>query len=172
MPSHPAHNTISDQPGAKVAAWLNSLFTVIVALGTFGTSVTFSYVVSGIRAPVVHARFSTVEFEVFISLSWLLFLLALAFATLFSTLLAFYNEQAIADWQNPDRAKRLLIQWTATITTAILYGLVIAAFIFLSLVITAYSPTVGWVACGFTTAFGFGGFIAITIQCPLFRRKR
>lgn len=55
----------------------------------------------------------------------------------------------------------------ATVTSLLLYGLVIAAFIVMALVVTAYSFVVGWVAIGFTAVFGIGGFLSIGIQSPL-----
>lgn len=163
----------SNEPGKKVASWLNSLFTVLVALSTLGASVTFSYVVSGIRTPTTtKSGFSNGEYETFMALSWLLFILDLAFATLFSTLLAFYQDQAVAHWQSTNKVARSYIQWSATAATALLYGMTIAAFIFLSLVITAYSLVVGWIAVGFTVLFGLGGFIAIAVQSPAFRKAK
>jgi len=163
---------ISDEPGAKVADWFNSLFTVIVALSTLGASVTFSYVVSGIRTPTgSHPTFSTKKYETFMAISWLLFMLDLAVSTLFSTLLTFFKDDAVPDWGSSNLQKRMFIQWSATLATALLYGLTIIAFIFLGLVITAYSAVVGWIAVAFTAAFGLGGFIAIVVQSPAFRKR-
>jgi hypothetical protein len=47
-----------------------------------------------------------------------------------------------------------VLQYYATVTCLVLYGLVIAAFVIMGLVVKAYSPVVGWVAVGFTATFG------------------
>ena len=62
------------------------------------------------------------------------------------------------------------MQYYASVTCLVLYGLIIAAFVVLGLVVTAYSPVVGWVAIGFTAAFGVGGLLCILIQSPLLSR--
>lgn len=61
-----------------------------------------------------------------------------------------------------------MLQYYATVTCLVLYGLVVAAFIVMGLVVTAYSFAVGWVAVGFTALFGLGGLLCIGIQSPLF----
>lgn len=60
-----------------------------------------------------------------------------------------------------------MLQYYATVTCLVLYGLVIAAFVVMGLVVTAYSFVVGWVAVGFTAVFGIGGLLCIGIQSPL-----
>lgn len=60
-----------------------------------------------------------------------------------------------------------MLQHYATVTCLVLYGLVIAAFVIMGLVVTAYSLVVGWVAVGFTATFGEGGLSCIMFQSPL-----
>lgn len=154
-----------------IADWFHNLFTVIIGLSTLGSSVTFSYVVSGIRGPKDQPKFSMKAYESFMAISWLLFILDLAISTLFSTILSFYKEQAVVNWGGPDRSKRLIIQWIATLSVALLYTLTISAFIFLALVITAYAAGVGWVALGFAVICGIGGLGSIVWQSPAFQAR-
>ena len=157
--------------GGVVTAWFHNLFTVIIGLSTLGSSVTFSYIVSGIRGPKARPRFSMKAYESFMAISWLLFIIDLAISTLFSTILSFYREQAILKWGDPDRSKRLTIQWIATLCVALLYTLTISAFIFLALVITAYAAEVGWLALGFAVSCGVGGLVSIVWQSPAFQTR-
>ena len=42
----------------------------------------------------------------------------------------------------------------------------ISAFVFLCLVVVAYSPVIGWIALGFTAAFGLIVVLGVAIQAP------
>lgn len=132
---------------------------------------TFSYVVGGLRDPIDRNPFNKAIIEAFLAISWLLFTLSLAFTTFFATILNFYSADAIKHWAEGGKRK-VLIQWYATLTSALLYGLVVVAFAFLSLVVTAYTGTVGWIALAFTLFFGVVGFGAIGYQAPLWRTSR
>ena len=168
-PSNKMRSTLDR--GGVVADWFHNLFAVIMALSTLGTSVTFSYVVSGIRGPKGEPKFSTEVYEGFMAISWLLFILDLAIATLFSTILSFYRDQAVVNWRAQDKTKRLIIQWIATLSVALLYTLTISAFIFLALVITAYAAGIGWVALAFAVICGVGGLGGIVWQSPAFQTR-
>jgi len=161
---------MSRHSGESVSTFLNGLFTTIIGIATLGASVTFSYVISNQTPSTLHASgpFSPATVQDFLSISWLLFLLVLAFASLFSTLLTFFKEHWKADWdgRNGDRS-RASVQLYASVTIAVLGGLVIAAFIFLCLVVIAYSPVVGCIALAFTAAFGLIIFISMLYHAPL-----
>jgi hypothetical protein len=107
------------------------------------------------------------QIQIYLSVSWVLFLLALAFASLASTILNFFQGQAVRDWDGGERRRKWVLQCYATLASVVLYGLVIAAFVVMGLVVTAYSFVVGWVAVGFTALFGVGGLLCIGIQSPL-----
>lgn len=57
--------------------------------------------------------------------------------------------------------------WYATVVSFALYGLLITAFVFLSLVVTAYAGPLGWIAVGFSAFFGMCGIGAIVWQSPI-----
>jgi len=161
---------MSQHSGEAVSTFLNGLFTTIIGIATLGASVTFSYVISNQTPSSLHASgtFSPAMVQEFLSISWLLFLLALAFASLFNTLLTFFKEHWKADWdgRNGDQS-RASVQLYASVAVAVLGGLVIAAFIFLCLVVIAYSTVVGWIALAFTAAFGLIILVSMFYHAPL-----
>ena len=76
----------------SVSAWFNGFFTTIIGISTLGASITFSYVLSSPTAPRSSSIFSVNHVQSFLGISWLLFLLALAFASLGSTVLIFFKD--------------------------------------------------------------------------------
>jgi len=91
---------LSKHSGSSVATFFNGLFATIIGIATLGASVTFSYVLSNNVQPPSssHPTFDAAQVQLFLALSWLLFLLALAFASLGSTLLTFFKDHWKADW--------------------------------------------------------------------------
>jgi hypothetical protein len=145
--------------------WFKAFFQIVIALSTLGASVTFNYILSEVKDPKF--LWSKPQIQVYLSISWLLFLLALAFASLASTLLNFFQGHAVRDWDGENRQRKRVLQYYVAVTCLVLYGLVIAAFVVMGLVVVAYSFVVGWVAIGFTAIFGIGGLLCIVIQSPL-----
>ena len=157
--------------GDSVAAFFNGLFQTILGISTLGASITFSYVLSNsnqqLSTPIAEPHFATQQIQLFLSISWLLFLLALAFASLGSTLLTFFKRHWQEDWDGlHGKTSQLQVQLYAVGASAIMGGLNIGAFTLLCLVVVAYSPVVGWIAVGFTGFFGIVIIIAIVNQVP------
>jgi hypothetical protein len=161
----PHIKSITKHSGLSVAAWFKAFFQIVIALSTLGASVSFNFILSDIKEP--RFLWAKAQISVYLSVSWVLFLLALAFASLASTLLNFFQAHAVRDWDGENKRRRLVLQYYATLTCLLLYGLVIAAFVFIGLVVTAYSFVVGWVAVGFTAMFGIGGLLSTVMQSPL-----
>ena len=162
---------MSKHSGASVVTFFTGLFQTILGIGTLGASVTFSYVLSNsnqqLSPPTAEPYFTVHQIQLFLSVSWLLFLLALAFASLGSTLLTFFKKHWQDDWDGlHGKTSQLNVQLYAVGASAILGGLIIGAFALLCLVVVAYSSTVGWIALGFTGFFGVIIFIAVLNQVP------
>ncbi|ETN43011.1 uncharacterized protein HMPREF1541_02169 [Cyphellophora europaea CBS 101466] len=168
--------------GASVASFFNGLFQTILAIGTLGASITFNYVLSN-AAPADsndsnvldtpnntgngEPRFSAPTVQLFLSISWLLFLLGLAFASLGQTLLTFFRKHWERDWDGVHgRTSQVTVQWYAVLAAVLMGSLVIGAFALLCLVVVAYSPVVGWIALGFTGFFGAIIVVAVVNQVP------
>jgi len=160
---------MSQHTGASVSTFFNGLFTTMIGIATLGASITFSYVLSNnTSAPSSkHPTFHQGQIQEFLAISWLLFLLALAFASLGSTLLTFFKNHWIADWDGMNgKTSQWSVQMYAVIASGLLGSLIVAAFVLLCLVVVAYTSVVGWVALGFTCFFGLVILAAVTNQAP------
>lgn len=154
-------------PAESVSAWFSGLFTTVIGVSTLGASITFNYVISNSNIPAKDSYFNRNEIQLFLGISWLLFLLSLASACLASTILTFFKDHWKKDWNGEHgKTSQRDVQLYATFATALLTGLVTSAFVFLCLVVTAYSPVIGWVALGFTAVFGLVCVIGVMYQVP------
>ena len=57
--------------------------------------------------------------------------------------------------------------WYASAVSALLFGMLIVAFVFLGMVVAAYSGAIGWVAVAFTALVGLVGMGCIVWQSPI-----
>ncbi|OAL39869.1 hypothetical protein AYO20_00781 [Fonsecaea nubica] len=160
---------ITKHPGSSVTTFYNGVFTTIIGISTLGASITFSYVLSNntstprARQPV----FNVDQIQGFLAISWLLFLLALAIASLGSTILTFFKDHWIADWDGLNgKTSQRSVQRYAIIAAALMGGLIIGAFALLCLVVVAYTAVVGWIALGFTSLIGVIILVALVTQAP------
>lgn len=173
------HDLIEIEPmakhsGASVTTFFNGLFQTILAISTLGASITFNYVLSNnqqtnpTETPLPNTRaFSVDQVQLFLAISWLLFLLALAFAALGSTLLTFFKRHWEEDWDGlHGKTSQTTVQIYAVFASSVVGGLVIGAFILLCLVVVAYSAVVGWIALGFASFFGLVMLVSIVNQVP------
>jgi hypothetical protein len=159
--------------GSSVAIFFNGLFQTILAISTLGASITFNYVLSNSNAPnssipsASTRRFSARTVQLFLAVSWLLFLLALASAALGSTLLTFFRKHWEADWDGKrGKTSQTTVQLYAVFASGVMGSLVVGAFVLLCLVVVAYEPTVGWIALGFTSFFGLIMMVSVANQVP------
>lgn len=160
---------ITKHTGSSVIVFFNGFFTTIIGISTLGTSITFAYILNDNNVPPTDNRpyFDSSLVQLLLAISWLLFLLALAFASLGSSLLTFFKEHWKEDWDGLRGEKsQFSVQMYAVCTTALIGTLTIAAFAILCLVVVAYTSIVGWIALGFTTFFGFIVLMAIWNNAP------
>lgn len=155
--------------GAAVSTFFNGLFTTIIGIATLGASITFSYVLSN-NSSIPESQnpsFGSKQIQLFLAISWLLFLLALAFASLGSTLLTFFKNHWVADWDGTNgKTSQWCVQMYAVFASGLLGALTVGAFVLLCLVVVAYSAVVGWIALGFTCFFGVVILMAVINQAP------
>lgn len=159
---------MSKHSGKSVVTFFNGLFQTIIAISTLGTSVTFSFILSAnTELSNPNAYYDQAQVSTFLAISWLLFLLGLAFASLGSTLLTFFRAHWERDWDGDHgRQSQFEVQSYAVLASTLLGGLIIAAFVFLCLVVVAYSPVVGWIALAFTGWFGLLILLSVLWQVP------
>ncbi len=160
---------MTQHPGSSVSTFFNGLFTTVIGISSLGASITFSYVLSNNTTTPLSANpvFNVHHIQLFLAISWLLFLLALANASLGSTLLTFFKEHWIADWDGGNgKTSQFEVQMYAVFAAGLMGSLIIGAFVLLSLVVVAYSAIVGWIAVGFTAFYGLLIAVGVLHQIP------
>ena len=157
----------SKPPGERLASYFENFFRTVIGIGTFGASITFSKIVESPVQPFHDYGFSPQGIQYLLATSWLLFVLVLAFTSYFASALSLWRPQAVAAFgmQNGNDRKKVL--WFATAVSALLFSLVIAAFLTLALVVVAYVGPVGWVAFAFTILCALLGYGVMIWQSPL-----
>ncbi|CZR67691.1 uncharacterized protein PAC_17590 [Phialocephala subalpina] len=164
----PAATTPPKQhPGERLANFFDNFFKTITAIATFGSSLTFSKVVSAPVTPWVDHGIPANTIQTYLSISWLLFLLDLGLVSFFAAGLSLWRPSAISWFGTEDSRKRRVVMWYATGVSVVLFGLLVTAFVFLGLVVAAYTGPVGWTAVAFTGVAGVAGFGIIVWQSPV-----
>jgi hypothetical protein len=129
----------------------------IVSISIFGAS-TFAYIFGQIKDPKdirETPQFSLQTVRTILSLAWLSFVLCLVVAGYSISFL-----KLIAKSNNSNLDHKI---WRALgiAVWCLLYGLIVIAFLFLSLVLVAYVGAVGWVTLGFV---GLAGVLSVTLM--------
>jgi hypothetical protein len=135
----------------------------VIGLSIFGAS-TFAVIVSEIANPsdlAENPRFTRETVRILLGISWLLFILALGIVALAMSLLAFQREHPTAGFNSPWRRtwERLGLLASSSIQLFVIVG-----FLFLSLVLVAYTEAVGWVAVAFTSTAATFTFVSLAVQ--------
>ena len=154
-------------PGERLASYFENFFRAVVGIATLGASLTLSKIVQTPVSPWVDYGISVDRIQTFISLSWLLFVITLVTTSILASLLSLYRPQAVDAFSTKDHHNKKIVMWVATATSMLLVGLILASFVFLSLVVVGYTGPVGWTALGFTIFFGTLGIGGIIWQSPL-----
>lgn len=162
MPTGPAQ-----LPGERLATFFDKFFTTIVGISTLGASISFSKVVSTPVKPWVDYGASEVSIQNNLSIAFLLLLIDLAITSAAASALSLYRPQAVKYFGTSDSHRRRVVMWWATVVSVVLFSLVFAAFIFLGLVVAAYTGPIGWVTVGFISIFGFFVLGVIVWQSPI-----
>lgn len=143
-----ANACAQSNPQAAFGNWFDGYLTAIISTAVLGGQVTFTVIVGDISDPATLGRhgpdagppkvFSRETVRFLVALSWLFFVSALGLAIVAK--LVFCNVPFVgADGLKPGPSSSVLI-----ILTLALNGLSVAAFLLLSVAVTAYVPIVGW----------------------------
>ncbi|KAH8807631.1 hypothetical protein F5884DRAFT_789721 [Xylogone sp. PMI_703] len=154
-------------PGERLANYFDNFFKTIVAIATLGSSLTFSKIIQTPVQPWHDYGFDKLTVQYYLANSWLFFILDLAITSFAASALSMWRPSAVAYFGTRNTKKRRKVLWYATLVTSVLFGLLIAAFTFLSLTIAAYVGPTGWIAVGAVTFFGMLGFGTILYQSPI-----
>ena len=154
-------------PGERLATYFENFFKTIVGISTLGASLTFNKIIQPPVEPWIDYGISSETVQFYISISWLLFLLALVITSAIASLMSLYRPQAIDAFATKVHKWKKRVMWAATLTSLLLLLLVFSSFVFLSLVVVAYSGPVGWVTLGFTVFFGVLAICGVIWQSPM-----
>jgi succinate dehydrogenase hydrophobic anchor subunit len=126
----------------------NNLFRGTIAVSTLGASITFQVVIQQIEADVnvsTHHTFHRKTARTFLAIAWLLFTIALGTAGLAAIVMALREDLG--------RTGRGTYERAASAMSGILLALLLAAFLFCSLAVTAYCEGAGWTGVGMSVVF-------------------
>ena len=155
------------QAGERLSDYFDNFFKTVTAVSTLGASITFSKIVQTPVTPWVDYGISKETIQNNLSLSWLFFVLDLAITSFAASALSLYRLQAVQYFGTSDSRERRIVMWWAALTTTVLLSLLIAAFIFLGLVVAAYSGPIGWFAVAFTAFYGAICLATVIWQSPI-----
>lgn len=157
----------AQHPGERLAAYFDKFFTTIVGICTLGASLSFAKIVQTPVKPWVDYGVSEIAIQNYLSIAFLLLVMDLAITSAAASALSLYRVQAISYFGTADSHERRIVMWWATLVSTVLFGMLLTAFIFLSLVVTAYTGAIGWVAVAFSSLFGLGTMAVIVWQSPI-----
>ncbi|KAI4150134.1 MAG: hypothetical protein LQ340_004245 [Diploschistes diacapsis] len=169
-PTSPAAtSTVLSGPnaGERLASYFENFFTAIIGISTLGASLTFSKIIQAPVQPWIDYGVGADSVQLYMSISWLLFLLALVITSALASLLSLYRPQAVDAFGTKIHEWKTRVMWVATFTSLLLITLIFGSFIFLSLVVVAYSGPVGWITLGCSIFFGVLAIAGIIWQSPL-----
>jgi hypothetical protein len=135
----------------------------VLSLSIFGAS-TFAIVVSEIANPSEvspDARFTRETVRSFLGIAWLLFIVALGIVAVSMSLLAYKREHPTAGFESTRKQK-----WErlGLVASSLIQVSVITAFLFLSLVLVAYTEAVGWVAVALSSIAAAFAIVSLAAQ--------
>ncbi len=131
------NRTTERRQAERVRTFFQGLFKIVVAVSTLGASFTFSLILTDIRSPS-HPIFGVDQLIFFLALSWLLFIIALTMACVFTLLLNFWGDKAIEGFYTESKW-----HWAGFVMCVSLFSLLVGAFVYVCLVITAYQERIG-----------------------------
>ena len=160
-----AKQATEDETPAEVQ-WLDSFLPSIIAVATFGGSITFSLVPAEPRAP---STFDKGKVTTFLALAWLFFLLALGYAISLALVLGFQRKvitDTLKGVGNPSGfSEKWAVIWVVVMPVSLFLQIfILLAFFFLALVVLAYSKTVGIIAAVITGFFALAALVVWVVH--------
>lgn len=130
------------QPEPRVLKWLKSLMPTFLAIFGFGGQITFTVIPTITKDEDVPSDWGAAEVRTFLSLAWMFFTLGFGLACAMALTPA-YGGDDLAKNINSKRYEKVV-----SLLCAMLQLFAALAFFFLSLVVVAYTPVVGWFVFG------------------------
>jgi uncharacterized protein YqgV (UPF0045/DUF77 family) len=139
---------------ASALRWWDAFLSNAITVSIFGGSITFTVIVQQIQDPNEFrengalSRYGRESVRCFLSVAWLLFVAALAVASIITLLLTFKRRSV-------ERAltvgEKSWIGWLFHIFSGFLIAVLLGPFMVLSLAVAAYVEVVGWIGCAVTS---------------------
>jgi hypothetical protein len=133
-----------------------SLFRATIAISTFGASITFQVIIQQISDEDSNEgdddhHFDRKTARSFLAIAWALFLIVLGISCFAATILAF-NKERLRRGLNQNKRDWYAV-WGA-VAAGLVIALMLGAFLFSSMAVSAYSEGPGWLAAAFVGLFG------------------
>jgi hypothetical protein len=153
------HDALDDatESAERAIQWWEAFLPQAVNVSIFGGSITFSIAIQEIANPArlnpsdseaeTYTRFQRETVRRFLSLAWLLFVCALATASLAMLLLNFKRKSIKDSFKVKWSWSPMILHTLSFVISALMLG----AFMFLSLAVVAYVEDVGWAGVGVTS---------------------
>lgn len=156
-----------NEEAERIIKFFDALFTFVIGTAALGAGFTFPTILAKLD-PAPTGKFHD-SVQRFLAISWLLFILALASAGFFASIIGFGKDFAKYNWQfgTDHLDKHNKLRWFGALASGIPVMLLIAAFMFLSFVVVAYDERVGWAAVGASSLFGLAGALGTLLQSPI-----
>jgi hypothetical protein len=158
------------EEAGRIIKFYDGLYAFIIGTAALGAGFTFQNIISPLQVPTdqENDRFKG-DIQQILSISWLLFVLALASAGTFASIIGFGKTKAEEDhgFGRDHLDEHDSLRWFGFLASAIPVGLLTGAFICLTLVVSAYDGKVGIAALSFTSFFGVIALGSAIWQSPL-----
>lgn len=154
---HSARNDDVD----TLITYFQGYFKIIIGVTTFGGSVTFSIILADLPS---ESNIPPTIVRDFVAISWLLFIVGLAEACIFTALLNFYGKHIRTEWGVSENHTKWA--WLATVVSTVLSFPLMGAFIFMSLAVMAFTKRVGISGLVITSIVTLFVALSIVIHSP------
>ncbi|KAK1759944.1 hypothetical protein QBC47DRAFT_458126 [Echria macrotheca] len=143
-------------PEPRVLKWLKTMMPTFIAIFGFGGQITFTVIPTITKDDDVPSAWGAAEVRAFLSLAWMFFTLGFGLSCAMALIPAWGDDdQAAMARLDPKRYERIVNS-----LCAVLHLFAALAFLFVSLVVAAYTPAVGWINVGVA---GLGVLIAVVV---------
>lgn len=129
-------------PEPRALKWLKGLMPTFIAIFGFGGQITFTVIPTLTKDEDVPSDWSAATVRTFLSLAWMFFTLGFGLSCAMALTPVYVGEE-LASRINSKRYEKLVGS-----LCAVLQLFAALAFLFLSLVVVAYTPVVGWINAG------------------------
>lgn len=170
MPSLEACQAHRYEEAERIVKFFDGLYAFVIGTATLGAGFTFQNIITPLQIPTDQGndRFKG-DIQQILSISWLLFILALASAGTFASIIGYGKMKAEEEhgFGRDHLDDHNTLRWFGFFASAIPVGLLTGAFICLTLVVSAYDGKVGIAALFFTSLFGFIALGSAVKQSPI-----